>query len=236
LSGIASVSMGLGNTYRLEYLYVAPEYRNQKIGSAVIGYICTLLKGMGGELVSASFFQDEDSEYIKTCLLNKHFVAKEEQVLWGAPVREVRNRMEEMNRRHMKVKGILPLEQVNKKQWDRCLKDYFESISAETTLTEILSQDEYDKKRSRVCLDIDGRCRGFILLSSVGEDITIDYLWSNDDNGIATMGLIMTALETIETEGRVLFEPKNAAARKLAKKILKDDCYYGTALTMVAEL
>ncbi len=232
--GIISISSGIGDTYRIEHLFVAEEYRNRGIGSSLVSSARGVLKTMGGEALSASFY---DEGYLKECLSSAHFTVAEENVISAAPVETVREKMERFRKKISSFTGATPLGTISSAQWEKCLEDYFSDISGDDVITMLYDKDHYDGNISMAALDPDGKCRGFLLLFSIDDDVIIDYLWANDDTGVIAMALFIAALDALKNNGNVIFDAKNPAAEKLAKKILKDDIMdLNRVISMVSEL
>ena len=223
LVGITSVSADAGSIYRIEYLYVVDEYRNRGVGSALVGSVRTLLKGIGAETLTASYFMDDENEYMGQCLRGAGFSKTGEKTINTAPLSSVRTQIDRFRKKASRFTGIMPLNRISDEQWEQFIEEYFLHLDKNTVLTGFGDRHYYDSEISMVAVGDDDQCRGFLLLSSIEDDVAIDYLWSSDETGVTSMALIAASVDAIKTDGSVFFDPANSAAAKLASKLLKDD-------------
>lgn len=226
--------------WRLDYLFVAESYRHRGVAKGLMAYGSFLVQMMGRRLLSAVILLEDDEEgadILRKCLMSGGFQLSSKREIVAVSAEAVKRKLLPYEKR-ANLKRIRSLRRLGSLMWDEIVDNLPGQLSESDMVIPLHENSYYNADISMVALDEVGFCKGMLLVSDVGENISLDYLWSDDRSGIVTVSLLVAAMQVISGDCDILFQAQSKPAQKLAKNLLGDDmrlCYSAEDMVMFLE-
>ncbi len=227
LCGIRAYEYYGEGIWELSYIHVIEAMRHQGVGTKMIEYATTVIRGLGGDEIMAAYIRDDESKDLFSCLLRSHFEIESESAVKSASIGEFNAAIDNFLP-SKKPFSVYPLNGTDDLLWED-LSDLVLDMSRNDRGDEVYpvlaDMGSYEQDASVIVTDEEtDNIKGTLLFEEAGELLSVSYIWARHKTGPVTGKMIKSSFETIEKkygpQKTLCFHTLNPAADRLAEKLL----------------